>query len=446
MRLNRFHGFLIASAALISAVVILSGLLVGQVLERQVLAQEENHTAKVVLSQARLRLTPADFEFAAPGVRRERFEVLLEGLPEVFRLKVFDRRGTIVWSNETQLIGQSFPDSRYVATALKGEIAMVLEAPKRAEHVYERTKGYVAEAYVPITLPGSREIVGVIETYIDSTEIVEGISRAQRLIWAVAAGLGALLYIAQTLMVWNARANELWAVHRLESERRLAALGRLAAGVFHELNNPLTDINARIRLIELRVSREQFPGFDLRSHLVSIEEVVNRMLRIVESLSEYSKSPQPKLAHLNVTGLLTATRELVARQAQESRVTIAVDAPADLPLVWGDRNRLMQVMLNLATNAIEAMVGTGGHLTLKARSEDKAPRGSVRVEVADTGPGIPSDALQKIWEAFYTTKPDGAGLGLSIVRALVAEQPGVTIAVESKPGQNTTFTLTLPRG
>ena len=111
----------------------------------------------------------------------------------------------------------------------------------------------------------------------------------------------------------------------------------------------------------------------------------------------------------------------------------------------------MQVLLNLATNAIEAMAGNGGILTLTAQVRDgsngAAQSGasrSLRVEVSDTGPGISPEILPKIWEAFHTTKPEGTGLGLSIVRSLVSKQPGAAIGVKSQPGQGTTFTLTMP--
>ena len=103
----------------------------------------------------------------------------------------------------------------------------------------------------------------------------------------------------------------------------------------------------------------------------------------------------------------------------------------------------MQVFVNLAMNAVQAMADTGGgQLTLKAYETD-GTRASVLAEVTDTGPGIPVEALAKIWEPFYTTKADGTGIGLSIVRSLVEQQPGAAIAVESRPGSGTTFRLTM---
>jgi signal transduction histidine kinase len=134
----------------------------------------------------------------------------------------------------------------------------------------------------------------------------------------------------------------------------------------------------------------------------------------------------------------------VAYQARKVDVVIAVDTPADLPPVRGDRSQVMQILLNLSSNAIEAMAGRGGQLSLRAGVRGESGRQGVRVEVADTGPGIPPETLVRIWEPFFTTKAKGTGLGLSIVRGLVAEQPGAALDVESQPGRGTTFTLTFP--
>jgi signal transduction histidine kinase len=446
---NRFHWFLVTSAALIAAAVVISGLLLARVLEHHVIAQEERHTAQVVRAQSAMHLTPPDFGPLDSPEEGSSFEAFLQVLPGVFRVKVFDRSGTIVWSNESKLIGRRFPDNRNLAKALRGEVAMVLEAPKRQEHVYERARGHVAEAYVPITLSGRPEVLGVVETYTDVSEVVREIHRAQRLMWGGAGGMGFLLYVALVLVVWNSRASELRAVRQLEAQKRLAALGQLAAGVAHDLRNPLSVITGKIGLLKLQMAEQELQGTPLVSQLVSVEDAAKRMTRIVESLSTYSKPPRPDHTLLNIRELLAVTGDLLTRQAQESRVTIAVNASECLPPVLGDRSQLMQVLLNLATNAIEAMAGTGGALTLTAQVQEGLNRAGsaahlLSVEVSDTGPGISPEILPKIWEAFHTTKPEGTGLGLSIVRSLVSKQPGAAIGVKSQPGQGTTFTLTMP--
>ena len=270
LRPSRFQSFLFVSAAVIAAVVVAGGLVVGRFFEHHILAQEEEHTAKGVLEEAREHLTAADFELPHPGGPGAAIEFLVADLPGVFRIKMYDRTGRIVWSNEPRLIGMVFPDNSYVARALKGAVTTVLEAPKRSEHVYERSKGYVAEAYVPITFPGSAEVVGVIETYQDVTELILGIRRTQRLIWGFAGALAFFLYAVLALVVWGASVNEQRAMGRLEAaherlaarteelervnlalreaqtllveKERLAAVGELVVGLHHTILNPLTGI------------------------------------------------------------------------------------------------------------------------------------------------------------------------------------------------------------
>ncbi|MBI1734983.1 MAG: GAF domain-containing protein [Candidatus Rokubacteria bacterium] len=222
------------------------------------------------------------------------------------------------------------------------------------------------------------------------------------------------------------------------AQERLSALGRIAAGVAHELRNPLAVIGGRIELLT-RAMREA-PGADhLARHLAPIQEATERMNGIVKGLSTYSKPVRAAPVPLDVVELLSAVHALVMYEAKRSGVRMSVNAPAPLVVV-GDRSEMMQVLLNLATNAIEAMAPGGGELLLRARREEHV----IRVDVADTGPGIPPDRLDRIWEPFYTTKPEGTGLGLSLVRGIVEKWPDATIDVASRPGEGTAFTIMLP--
>lgn len=235
-RFGRFHLFLLVSAALVGLVVVIAGLLVGMFFERYVLSQEEAQTAEIVQNQARQHLTRLDLErvgSAEPG----NFQTFLEGLPGVFRIKAFDRAGRIVWSNEPRLIGQTFPDNPYLITALRGKVTTVLEAPERAEHIYEQDRGHIAEAYVPIILPGDPRPIGVVETYKDTTGVVRDIRRTQRAIWAVGSGMGLFLWVALALVVWKASVNEHRAIWRLEEQNQeLTLLQRFTQGVLRPVD------------------------------------------------------------------------------------------------------------------------------------------------------------------------------------------------------------------
>lgn len=222
LRPGRFQGFLLLSAVLITVVVVTAGVIVGTFFERHVRAQEEARTAEMVRSQARQHLTARDFSLTAgdPAERNRNFRVFLEGLPGVFRIKAYDTTGRIVWSNEPRLIGMSFPEDTYLQSALSGRVTTVLGTPSRPEHVFEQNHQYLAEAYVPVRFQGSVGVVGVLETYKDMTATVMDIQHTQRIIWAVAGGIGLFLYGALGLLAWNASIGERLAIGRLERQNR----------------------------------------------------------------------------------------------------------------------------------------------------------------------------------------------------------------------------------
>jgi len=223
-RLNRFQGFLLVSAVLIAGAVAATGLLAGGFFERYVLAQEEGQTAQLVQSHARAHFTPREFEAVAEGSAAHGFEAFLDMLPGVFRVKVYDRAGRIVWANEPQLIGTTFPDNTHLRAALEGRVTTVLEAPKRTENVFEKEQRYIAEVYVPITFPGGARQAGVIETYKDMTAVLQDMRGVQRRIWAVAGVMGLFLYLALAFVASKATAAERRALAGSEARFRSVAL------------------------------------------------------------------------------------------------------------------------------------------------------------------------------------------------------------------------------
>lgn len=223
--MSRFQGFLLVSGILIAVVVAAAGFAVGRFFEQHLLAEEAEQTAEVVQNQSRQHLVHGDFASTGQLTSGKGFEALLEGLPRVFRIKAFDRDGRIVWSNEPRLIGLQFPDNPYLARALQGHVTTVLEAPRRAEHVYEHERRLVAEAYVPVVLGGDDRPIGVIESYKDMTAVGQEIRHNQRIIWTFAAATGLFLYVALAVVVWRASASELRALRALEqAHERLAAI------------------------------------------------------------------------------------------------------------------------------------------------------------------------------------------------------------------------------
>ena len=224
---------------------------------------------------------------------------------------------------------------------------------------------------------------------------------------------------------------------------RLTTAGRLAAGVAHELNNPLATIagcaeSLASRLTDALVDRPEladFPGY-----LKLIEEEAFRCKEITGSLLQFVREPGHRRAATDVNALIHKTIELLSHQSRFVDSRFATDLDRELPLRVVNEGQFRQVFLGIASNALEAMDGRGC-LTIRTRQV----RGDVHVEFADEGPGIGEDVLARIFDPFFTTKPpgQGTGLGLAIAQSIVADHGG-RIEVDSRLGTGTTFRVVLP--
>ncbi len=231
--------------------------------------------------------------------------------------------------------------------------------------------------------------------------------------------------------------NEEEMLRRVLRSERLAAVGTMAAGLAHEVRNPLNSASLQLTVLERRLERGE--GADRTVPIARIiKGEIDRLDRLVRDFLAFAKPSPLDPRPVDLPNLLAAVRELIAPEAEASRVSLTVDAPASTRPAWGDNERLRQVLLNLTRNAIEAMQATGGRLAMRARN---APA-SVVVEVEDDGPGFPESL--PVFDAFFTTKDQGTGLGLALVHRIVTDHGG-TIRVESRPGR-TCFSVSLPIG
>ncbi len=225
---------------------------------------------------------------------------------------------------------------------------------------------------------------------------------------------------------------------------KLAAVGRLAAGVVHEINNPLATIAACAESLEKRIEEGAFndspDAEDLREYLGLIRDEAFRCKSITNGLLDFSRLRAGQRVPVDITDVIKATARLVTHQQRGDNIQIVVEAAADLPVVAGDVGQLQQAVVALATNAIDAMPD-GGTLTLRATRSGSR----VLVEVKDTGIGIAPENMTKIFDPFFTTKDvgRGTGLGLAVCYGILSDHGG-RLDVRSTMGIGTTFTITLP--
>jgi signal transduction histidine kinase len=222
---------------------------------------------------------------------------------------------------------------------------------------------------------------------------------------------------------------------------RLAGVGELAAGLAHELNNPLATVSLRVEGLLAKT-----PADDPRRRpLEVIEAEVTRMAGLVANLLGVSRAGRDQVSTVDVCEEVGKTAELTAHHLKKQKVRFHSEFTPGVPVIYADRQQLRQVLLNLFTNAADAMPA-GGRLTARVRPAalpDARP--AVAVEVADTGVGIPADHLPRVFEPFFTTKPEGkgTGLGLAICRRIVDQHNGA-LDVDSREGEGTTVRVTLP--
>ena len=218
---------------------------------------------------------------------------------------------------------------------------------------------------------------------------------------------------------------------------RLAAVGTLAAGLAHEVRNPLNSALLQLAVLDRRIQKGQQDAQQLLSVTRLVKDEIVRLDRLVSDFLEFARPRPLELLTTPVNELVEGVLKLVAVAADEQHVNLTTDLESRVGNISVEPERLRQVLLNLFQNSLDAMP-QGGALTVRTRGPD--PTGYVCIEVHDTGPGFPEDA--SVFDAFYTTKEKGTGLGLAIAHRIVTEHGG-QIQVRSKPG-DTCFTITLP--
>ncbi|MBC7105857.1 MAG: hypothetical protein H5T97_07945 [Firmicutes bacterium] len=248
-----------------------------------------------------------------------------------------------------------------------------------------------------------------------------------------------LLAFTTFVAVMRARGVTTWAGGygaEVERAEKLASIGRMAAGIIHEIRNPLTSIRGFVQL----VAEKRPPQDPEREYLDIVLEELDRVGDYITHFLQLAKPEQRRRTEVNLVELLRGIMVLVESQGLLRDIQVVQEYQSGLPPVIADPGQIRQVLLNLIQNAFQAMPH-GGRLTVRAylAAED----GMVAVDVEDTGVGIPEEHLSRLGEFFFTTKEDGTGLGLALSYRIVREHGG-TIEVRSRVGEGSKFTVRLP--
>ena len=447
------------------------GLALSSLLTRAVQGWEWENTAALARREVELRgidtLLDAPRRAPLDEPARQHFSQLMQGLPEVVRVKVWDRDATVVWSDEPRLIGQRFSDDDELKEALGGAVTVEIKTLEDREHAYERPSfTTLAEVYVPIVSRTTGQVVGVVEIYKNPIRLLTAIQRARIVIWTISLAGALSLYLVLFPLVrqvygrqvreeaLEAHAAELEAEvtarnREIETQRealfqteKIAAMGQLLAGVSHELNNPLSTIVGYTQLLRLRVGSGA-----IAEQLEKIERSAERCTRIVTNFLALARQYPPERQIIHLNQLVDEAAELLAYPLRIDGVVVVRRLASDLPQLWADPHQIQQVVVNLLTNAHQALrdVSTPRRLVLTTRYERVEDR--IVLEVADSGPGVAPDVRGRIFDPFFTTKAagQGTGLGLSLCRGIIDAHEG-TLRLEPTPGGGATFVIELPAG
>jgi two-component system sensor histidine kinase HydH len=223
---------------------------------------------------------------------------------------------------------------------------------------------------------------------------------------------------------------------KVRRSERLASLGRLAAGVAHEIRNPLSSIRGFAQFF-----MQRFKGREKEEEYASVMvKEVDRLNRVITELLDFARPKEPRREPHSLEEILEHTLEVLKPELAKKKAEVEKQVERELPPARVDRDQLSQAFLNLLINSLEAMEEGGKiRVGLKRVGQD-----SIEVSIGDTGKGIPGEDMEKVFEPFFSTKRKGTGLGLAIVHQIV-DGHGGDIQVESREGEGTTFQITLPR-
>jgi two-component system NtrC family sensor kinase len=220
---------------------------------------------------------------------------------------------------------------------------------------------------------------------------------------------------------------------------KLTSLGQMSASIAHEINNPLAGVLVYTQLLSKKVAGDTFKKEEALDYLSKMESEINRCSKIIRNLLDFARQKEPMLKPVDINQVIEQVLAMVSHQAQIQKIEVVRELSPSLPKVIADFDQLQQVFTNLTLNAIQAMSG-GGKLTLRSSVVDT----EVKIDVQDTGCGIPKENMSKLFTPFFTTKEKGkgVGLGLAVVHGIIERHKG-RIKVQSEVGKGTTFSVYL---
>jgi len=429
-------------------------LVVSNYLVREILEREWEMTAHLVRADVRKFLEDYDFKAQDRKSVGHKFVALLNHMrlsPAITRFRVYNTKATVIWSDDKQFVGKSFPENPQLQRALNGDVIANLNSLKESA-AGDKAAAKAVEVYVPIYSANDQQLLGVFETYRRADSILQDMREARMVVLLAAIGGGLLVYISLFMMVRQAarkideqQANLLRIQSELMASQRMAAMGEVAGAVAHGLGNPLSSIRAaaQVGLMEADAGNGAQAHPKTTENLREILCEVDRLQKRMHGLLNFAKPLEPRPTAVEINALVRDAVEALSNRFKDANVSSKMELASDLPIVTSDGGHLEQALMVLLTNALEA-TSKGGVVTVRTgTSVHNGGNKAVYICVEDDGEGIPPENRERVFEPFFTTKTHGTGLGLPLAKKFIERNRG-KIAISNGTRIGTKVEITLP--
>lgn len=362
----------------------------------------------------------------------------IRSMPGVLRVNIYSKSRRMLWSSESQLIGQSFDDNDELVAAAAGRRITEIsssETEAKSEHVALNQSLHFIEAYIPIRADGGRgDVLGVVEVYKGSQSLDATIRHAQAVVWIGAAASGLILFLVLSSLVWRAADLIEKQQKDIAQMEAFAAIGQMAGAVAHSLRNPMAGIRSSAELWRMSRADED------RAVADDIVSEIDRMDGYVRDLLAYTQTEAASTHAIDIDGVLRRLIEKLGPAIDRHGIAVRTERGSAVSgRVLADERLLEQALTSVVVNAIEAMP-QGGRLDLRVSASSDPS--ATQLDVVDTGSGIPAEIIDRVARSYFTTKSRGLGLGLVLARGII-QHFGGSLAIASVPGTGTTVSIRL---
>jgi len=424
--------------ALISIVssFLLSRFLTENMLQRDAVITKEFADGLIGATDASLYFEGTETEHAKTG-----FEDLFKRIalmPDVVRVNIYDKQGTVLWSDDARFIDHNFMPNAELIRALSGAIAIssgTSGKPIKGEHVFDKEVPFFVETYIPIWNKKRDKVFGAFEVYKEPISLFNAIKKGEQLIWTTAVLGGIFLYASLFWIVKRATFIIRQQQDQLIESETMAAIGEMSSAVAHGIRNPLATIRSSA---ELSLEGDPSPFFRSTAQEIILE--VDRLTGWIKELLAYAQVSGESLSYIQINDLLRSTLAGFGQKLKKGEIKVNLHFEAPMPKIKADEISMRHIFISLITNAIEAMP-QGGELRVSSRFIKN--EGVIEIKIADTGKGIAKDQIDKVFIPFFTTKRQGVGVGLPLVKRIIGRYNG-SIRLDSQEGQGATVSIQIP--